>query len=54
MTNSVDPDETVHMSRLIWSYAVCKVLLLSPVGVKELKHYSITGALLESEEVVCT
>ena len=25
------------MSRLIWIYAVCKSLLLSPVAVKELK-----------------
>ena len=24
MSNSVDPDETAHMSRLIWIYAVCK------------------------------
>ena len=24
------------MSRLIWIYAVCKILLLSPVAVKEL------------------
>ena len=38
MANSVDPDETAHMSRLIWIYAVCKILLLSPVAVKELKH----------------
>ena len=37
MSNSVDPDETAHMSRLIWNYAVCKNLLLSPVVVKELK-----------------
>ena len=36
MSNSVDPDETAHMSRLIWIYAVCKSLLLSPVAVKEL------------------
>ena len=34
MLNSVDPDETAHMSRLIWIYAVCKSLLLSPVAVK--------------------
>ena len=34
MSNSVDPDETAHMSRLIWIYAVCKSLLLSPVAVK--------------------
>ena len=37
MSNSVDPDETAHMSRLIWIYAVCKSLLLSPVAVKELR-----------------
>ena len=37
MSNSVDPDETAHMSRLIWIYAVCKSLLLLPVAVKELK-----------------
>ena len=34
MSNSVDPDETAH--RLIWIYALCKNLLLSPVAVKEL------------------
>ena len=33
-SNSIDPDETAHMSRLIWTYAVCKNLLLSPVAVK--------------------
>ena len=33
MSNSVDPDD---MNRLIWIYAVCKNLLLSPVAVKEL------------------
>ena len=37
MSNSVDPDETAHMSRLIWINAVCKRILLSPVAVKELK-----------------
>ena len=37
MSNSVDPDETDHMSRLIWIYAVCKILLLSPVEMKELR-----------------
>ena len=34
MSNIVDQDETAHMSRLIWIYAVCKILLLSPVAVK--------------------
>ena len=34
MSNSVDPDETAHMSRLFWIYAVCKSLLLSLVAVK--------------------
>ena len=34
MSNNVDPDETAHMYRLIWTYAVCKSLLLSPVAVK--------------------
>ena len=38
MSYRVDPDETAHMSRLIWIYAVCKSLLLSPVAVKELKE----------------
>ena len=33
---SVDPDETAYMSCLIWIYAVCKNLLISPVAVKEL------------------
>ena len=40
MSNSIDPDETAHwavLSSLIWIYAVCKSLLLSPVAVKELK-----------------
>ena len=39
MSNSVDPDETAHMSRLIWIYAVCKSLLLSPVTVKVKESY---------------
>ena len=30
MSNSVDSDETAHMSRLIWIHTVCKSLLLSP------------------------
>ena len=34
MSNSVVPDETAHMSRLIWIFAVFKSLLLSPVAVK--------------------
>ena len=34
MSNSVDPDETAHMNRLIWIYVVCKSLLSSPVAVK--------------------
>ena len=34
MSNSVDPDKTAHMSRLIWIYAICKSLLLSPVAMK--------------------
>ena len=37
MSNSVAPDETIHMSCLIWIYAVCKSLLLLPVAVNELK-----------------
>ena len=39
ISNSVDPDEMAHMSRLIWIYAVCKRLLLSSVAVKELRSY---------------
>ena len=39
MSNSVDPDETSHMSRFIWISAVCESLLLSPVAVKELMRY---------------
>ena len=35
MSNRVDPDETAHMSRLIWIYAVCKSLLLPPVHGSE-------------------
>ena len=38
MSNSVDSDETAHMSRRIWIYAVCKSLLLSPVAVEELNQ----------------
>ena len=41
MSNNVDPNETAHMSYLIWIYAVCKSLLLSPVAVKELKKFWI-------------
>ena len=37
MSNSVDPGKTAYMSCLIWIYAVCKSLLVSPVAVKELK-----------------
>ena len=36
MSNSVDPDETLIMRRLIWIYAVCKSLLFSSVAVNEL------------------
>ena len=28
MENSVDPDETAHMSRLIWIYIVCKSICI--------------------------
>ena len=28
LTNSVDPDETAHMSRLIWTFTVCLLILL--------------------------
>ena len=51
MSNSVDPDETAHMSRLIWIYAVCKCLLhvLSPVAVKELMYlYTRLGGLCQT------
>ena len=40
MSNSVDPDKTLMMSRLVWIYAVCKILLLSPVAVKELNLFA--------------
>ena len=40
MSNSVDPNETAHMSRLIWTYVVCKSLLLSPAAVKVFKIHS--------------
>ena len=43
MSNSVDPDETAHMSRLIWIYAVCKNLLLSSVAVKGLTTIGLTN-----------
>ena len=36
MSNSVDPDEMAHY--LIWIYAVCESLLLSPVALKELNQ----------------
>ena len=39
MSNKVDPDDTAHMSRLIWIYAVCKSLLLSPMAVKVKESY---------------
>ena len=38
------------MSRLIWIYAVCKSLSLSPVAVKENKTYSITCATSEDSD----
>ena len=54
MSNSVDPDETAHMSRLIWIYAVCKSLLLSPVAVKvkESHYYSILPVILKIYETL--
>ena len=54
MLNSVDPDETAHMSRLIWIYAVCKSLLLSPVAVKELSKQCLarTAVLLTTDYAV--
>ena len=54
MSNSVDPEETVHyiiMSRLIWIHAVYKRLLLSPVAVKELIHSSNYTWLSLAEEL---
>ena len=62
MTNSVDPDETAHMSRLIWIYAVCKSLLLSPVAVKELmrnpantqRDYNVVTTSLQRHDVAAT
>ena len=49
MSNSVDPDETAHMSCLIWIYAVFKSLLLSPVAanIKELHCCSILPVTLK-------
>ena len=35
MSNSLDPGETAHMSRLFWICAVCKSQLLSPVACSE-------------------
>ena len=46
ISNSVDPDETAHMSRLIRIYAVCKSLLLSPVAVKVLINIRLPYSLL--------
>ena len=51
MSNSVDPDETAHMSRLIWVYAVSKILLLSPVAVKGLIILTLHTKLLPLETV---
>ena len=51
MSNSVDPDETAHKSRLTWIYAVCKSLLLPPVAVKELMD--IMKGLCQSYEPQC-
>ena len=51
-SNSVDSDVTTHYS-LIWIYAVCKGLLLSPMAVKELnplnqfsKHFCLKAAII--------
>ena len=54
MSNSVDPDETAHMSRLIWIYSVCKSLLLSPVAVKELSkvRFGSTGYNYKTHRVI--
>ena len=48
MSNSVDPDETVQMGRLIWIYAICKNLLLSPVAVKVKESVVLFYLLLEN------
>ena len=54
MSNSVDPDETAHKSRLIWIYAICKSLLLSPVAVKELIRMRLcTSRWLLSLHICC-
>ena len=40
LSNRVDPDETAHMSRLIWIYAVCKkpiVIAYGCVKVEQIK-----------------
>ena len=41
MSNSIDPDETALY--LIWIYAVCRSLLLSPLAVKELNDTLLGG-----------
>ena len=43
MSNSVDPDEPAYYEHLIWIYAVCKSLFLSPVAVKELRDNITRG-----------
>ena len=48
MSNSVDPDETAHMSRLILICAVCKSLLLSPVAVKDLMTFGKSIAAFDA------
>ena len=37
MSNSIDPDEMAHMSRLIWIYAVCKSLFFVICGSERVK-----------------
>ena len=50
--NSVDLDETAHMSRLIWIYAVCKSLLLSPVTVRELTFTTLKANSADDKLVI--
>ena len=41
------------LSRLIWIYAVCKSLLLSPVGVKELSYIYVQMLIRVLKCVLC-
>ncbi len=50
LANSADPDETAHMSWLIWIYTVCKPWPIKrPLGFKGLMCNSITAGVVVVE-----